>query len=476
MNNQKLPPILILIFLTSWLNTIIFAQTKENVIDSLMKSLSQRGQFNGSILVVEHGNLLYKNGFGKANMKNKIDFTPSTSCYIASLTKQFTAMGIMILAEQHKLDYNDPLSKYFPQFPPYADKVTLKHLLNHISGIPDYALELGLEHSGLTNTEVLKALLMQDSLNFTPGERFEYSNSGYVLLAMIIEKVSVQPYHVFLKENIFEPLNMKNTFVEDSSHPYLQERAHAYNRFGDETDYDLLTYGEGGIYSSVEDLFKWDQALYTEKLVKASTLEEAFSKVNLNDGSISNYGFGWGLGEYDGQKTTSHAGRYGGFNTYIKRFLNDRNTIIFLTNNDFKNMRAIGDAIINILYNKNYSLPKLSIADAMNLTFKVSGITSAIGQYHSLKDNKDTTYDFDESELNELGYQLLKLNKTAEAIEIFKLNVTSFPSSSNAFDSLGEAYMKHGDKELAIKNYKQSLELDPANSNALNMLEKLNKQ
>src|SRR5437868_3646554 len=240
------------------------AQTRASKIDVLMRSLSERGQFNGSILVAEHGRMIYERGFGKADVKRNVAFTPKTPVYLASLTKQFTAMAIMMLAERHQLSYSDPLSKYFPEFPSYAAKVTIRNLLNHTSGIPDYE-GLGLARPGLTNKDVSSALIRQKSLRFPPGEKFEYSNSNYILLALIVEKVSGKPYRLFLKNNIFALLGMTHTFVYDKPRPEFAGRARGYNRFGDDSDYDLLTYGEGGIYSTVADLFKWDQALYTEK-------------------------------------------------------------------------------------------------------------------------------------------------------------------------------------------------------------------
>lgn len=451
------------------------AQSKSAVFDTLLHTLAARGQFNGSVLVAERGRVIYENAFGEADFKNHIAFTPATPCYLASLAKQFTAMAVMILEEQHKLSYLDPLSQYFPDFPAYARKVTISHLLNHTSGMPDYA-RLGLERPGLTNNDVLAALLHQDSLDFQPGEKYRYSNSGYVLLAMIVEKVSGQKYGAFLKRYIFDPLGMNHTFVRDESHREISGAARGYSRFGDDDDYDLLTHGEGGIYSSVDDLFKWDQALYTEKLVGSRTLSEAFAKPTLNDGSASNYGFGWAIAEYNGETIFAHAGRYGGFNTYIKRFPRERNTIIFLTNHDFKDMGTIGNALIGILYNTPPTLPKLSVAEAMARTYAAKGLAAALEQYRALKEHNDTTYDFRESELNELGYHLLNLDRTADAIVILGLNAQAFPSSWNVYDSLGDAYMKNGDHDLAITNYRKALELNSEDSNAASALRGLDKK
>jgi CubicO group peptidase (beta-lactamase class C family) len=447
-------------------------QTKSAQVDKLIRALAQRGQFSGSVLVAEDGRIIYQRGFGQADSKRGIVFSPQTPTYLASLTKQFTAMGIMMLAEQHKLSYNDPLSKYFPEFPSYAQKITIRHLLNHTAGIADY-VGLGLERPGLTNKDVFDVLMRQDSPRFAPGEKWEYSNSGYILLGLIVEKVSGQPYRLFLKRHIFAPLGMNHTFVYDKSTPDVTARARGYNRFGDDSDYDLLTYGEGGIYSTVTDMFKWDQALQTEKLVKRSTLDEAFTCGKLNDGSLTNYGFGWAISEVNGEPIQSHGGRYGGFNTYIKRFPNERATIIFLTNRDFKNMSAIGNALISVLHDQPYNLPKLSIAELLYRVYRTNGISAAVKEYRRVKAASDPAYDFSESELNELGYELLAKNEVTGSIEILKLNAAAFPSSWNVYDSLGDAYAKNGDKQLAIENYQKSLELNPGDSNAATMLKKL---
>jgi CubicO group peptidase (beta-lactamase class C family) len=461
-------PVILIVLITG----TALGQTRAEHVDEFVRRLAQRGQFNGSIAIAEQGRTIYQRGFGKANLTTKLAFTPDTPTYLASLTKQFTAMAVMMLMERHQLSYNDSLSKFFPEFPSYAQQITIRHLLNHTSGIPDY-VALGLTHKGLTNQEVLSALVRQPAPHFTPGEKWEYSNSGYILLALIVEKVSGQPYRLFLKRNIFMPLGMNHTFVYDGTQPRPPIHARGYNRFGDDSDYDLLTYGEGGIYSSAADMLKWDQSLYTEKLVMRATLAEAFARGKLNDGSLTNYGFGWAITESNGEPVQSHAGRYSGFNTYIKRFPNERSTIIFLTNHDFKNMSAIGNALIGILHEQPYTLPKLSIAELIYRTHRAQGIAAAVKQYRTLKEPADPAYDFAESELNELGYELLAQQKFSDAIEILKLNVEAYPSSWNVYDGLGEAFMKNGNRQLAIENYKKSLALNPDNSNASEMLKKL---
>ena len=200
----------------------------------------------------------------------------------------------MILEEKGKLSYDDKLSDYFPEFPEYAKNITIHHLLTHTSGIFDYFKKRQYRNN-LTNDDVLKFLTKQSETDFEPGTEFSYSNSGYVLLSLIIERVTKIPYHKFLKENIFVPLGMENTLVFDESKPEVPNRAVGYKSNGKLNDYKILTTGDGGIYSTIEDLFLWDQALYTNKIVSKETLKSGYKPVKLTNGEKKNYGYGWGL-------------------------------------------------------------------------------------------------------------------------------------------------------------------------------------
>jgi tetratricopeptide (TPR) repeat protein len=248
-----------------------------------------------------------------------------------------------------------------------------------------------------------------------------------------------------------------------------------YDMFGEKNDYNILTVGAGGIYSTVEDLFKWDQALYTEKLIKQSTLKEAFTPCKLNNGKKSNYGFGWGIQKSRKGKIVGHAGGLAGFRTYIERQLKKKNTIILLTNNGNSKLPSIRKAIANILKDKHFDFPKISIASSLHHTIKTVGINAAIRQYYDLKEKKSNRnrYNFNEFELNILGYHLLEKNKFKEALEIFKLNVKEYPNSWNVYDSLGEAYMKSGNTKRAIKNYKRSVQINPKSRSGIEALKKL---
>ena len=289
----------------------------------------------------------------------------------------------------------------------------------------------------------------------------------------MVERVSGRRFAVFLTEKILKPLGMSDTFVYDGTPHDKNSTAAAYDQFGNIAGDDALLTGSGGMYSSVDDLLKWDQALNTERLVRQSTLDEAFTPGRVKEGR-STYGFGWNVEAQDGRTFVWHQGATGGYRALIERRLAEKITVIILTNKGNSKRLEINNAILNILNDKPYAFPRRSIAEAMYDTISKRGIQDAIKTYESLRVANDNSYDFSESELNALGYQLLSGNhKANEAIEVFKLNTDAYPRSSNAFDSLAEAYQVSGDKALALKNYKKAVELDPTNLHAVDMLKKL---
>jgi CubicO group peptidase (beta-lactamase class C family) len=451
------------------------AETPEHAdaIDKLMTTLHERGQFNGAVLVAEHGDVLYRRGFGKADVSAGTAFAPDTLSDIGSVTKQFTAMAIMMLAERGRLSYDDLVSKYIPEFSgaSHLGRITVRQLLTHTSGIPDYG-DLGIDDSGLSQTSLIAALVKRDANVSTPGMKYRYSNVGYALLAIVIQKVSGHPFSDFLAQEIFVPCGMTNTFVYDGWFVKRSGMAVGYDTFGQvDNGGPTSKPGDGGIYSTVDDLFKWDQALNTEKLVTRSTLAEAFTQARVEEGK-STYGFGWNVG-FDGtNKYIWHTGSHAGFRAFIERRLDPQSTVIMLTNMGNSNRLEINAAIQNIFAGKPYVLPKRSGAQALYRTIHESGIQTAIQQYQVLK--RGNEYDLGESELNSLGYQVLYGDRNASgAIEVFKVNSSEHPLSSNTFDSLAEAYEVNGERDRAIVSYGIAVTLDPSNGHAKEMLRKL---
>jgi len=444
-------------------------------IAALMTTLSERGQLNGAILVAQEGEIIYRNAFGKSNFQTGADFTPETPSNIGSLTKQFTAMAIMILAERNKLKYDDPVAKYIPELSraTHLSKVTLRHLLTHASGMPDYG-DLAIDDSGLSQQALIAAILSKDDVLSKAGQKYQYSNPGYALLAIVVDRVSGRSFGDFLEKEIFQPVGMSSTFVYDGRRKNRVRAAVGYGQFGQVDDAaPTQIAGDGGIYSTVDDLFKWDQGLYAQKLVRQSTLDEAFTAGRVEEGH-SPYGFGWNVAEDASGKYVWHTGSQAGFRAFIERRLGPRITVIMLTNRGNSKRLEINAAIQNIFAGKSYVFPKQSGAEKLYRVIHESGLQAAMKTYEGLKAARDANYDFGESELNTLGYQLLYGDKkTNEAVAIFRLNTAEYPASSNAFDSLGEAYAQNGQKDLAIQSYQTAVKLDPTNGHAESMLKQL---
>ena len=444
-------------------------------IDELMRYCQSHEMFNGVILVKQAGETIYEKAWGLADLRDGRKLTTDTAFYLASVSKQFTAMGVMLLVERGQLSFDSKLSEFFPEFPAYADDVTVQDLMTHTSGIPDHFRLLDGGADRLTNRQVLEALTAVPELDFEPGTRFSYSNGGYVLLAMIIAKAADQPFPEFMKENIFEPLDMDRTLVYDESRPEIVNRAVGFDPYGGLDDYTILTTGAGGIYSTVGDLSKWDDALYGDKLISPATLERAFSPTRLNDGEVSDYGFGWGIRTIDGRKIVGHSGGLNGFRTLIMRDLERRNAVIMLTNfGDTMDFGELSRQIAAILNGKRVTMPKAPVGLYLARVIEEDGLAAALVAYDEIRSqSEDSAYDLVESQLNNLGYHYLERGQTDTAIVFFKMNVEAYPDSFNAYDSLGEGYMAKGLSRLAIASYARSLVLNPDNQNALTMLMRL---
>jgi CubicO group peptidase (beta-lactamase class C family) len=446
------------------------AQNKAAEMDKLMNQAHINGVFNGSVLVAENGKVIYRKAFGYANKETKQLLKPEFCFDLASVSKQFTAMGIMILKERSKLSYDDKITKYFPEFPAYGKDITVRNLLNNTSGMPLY--QSFTTKNNLTNAEILKIIEEREALDANIGERYVYNNAGYVMLGLIIEKVSKMSLAEFLKENIFQPLKMKNSLVGDTPKIDLKNRALGYSVIGALDDYEVGHTGSTSMFSNVDDLFLWDQALYTEKLVSKKTIEEAFAPVILNDGSLSNYGFGWFLTPE--KKSVNHSGSDFGYRTFIRRDLDKKNTYIWLTNaGNAITKDVMNVAIENILASKPYEMPRISVISEFQKALEVHSVDDAITITAKSIQSNPNLFMMDDAAINELGYKYLNENKLADASSIFKFNVVLNPNSSNVYDSLGEIYLLQKDTVNAIVNYKKSVGLNPDNANAKKVLKKL---
>ena len=338
---------------------------KADIIDSIFSTLQVKGGFNGCVLYGEKGRLVFKKAYGYDDYKIKKRLTTSSSFQLASVSKMFTAMAIMILKEEGQLDYDDSIRQYFPELP-YTG-ITIRHLLNHRSGLPDYmhfSDNLWDQDKPLTNNDMIRIMAgNKPPRYFSAGNGFDYCNSNYALLASIVERITNKPFGQFISEYIFDPLSMDDSFIyqleEGQEIPQYVPVGVAGHRSGrslprvEQNHYQNGVVGDKGIYASVEDLFKWDQALYRGLLVSDETLKEAFSPGSPKISKWKdNYGFGWRI-RADRPKTVYHYGWWKGFRTYFIRDLYQEKTIIVLTNTT----RSLSAAVLyDILDSKRFEL------------------------------------------------------------------------------------------------------------------------
>jgi len=292
--------------------------------------------------VVKDGRLVYKRGFGMANLDYDVPNTPSTRFNLASVSKPFTAFSIALLAQQGKLSLDDDIRKYVPEMPKYDETVTIRHLIHHTSGIREYEAlvffgGLGTDRA-LSSKAILNMLARQKNINFKPGSKYQYSNSGYHLIGIIVERVSGKSLRAFAEENIFKPLGMKNTLFFDNRFEVVKNRAHGYQVGPDKSIkarsslHDLV--GAGGVLSTVEDLYLWDQNFYEPKVGNKELISMLTTPGTLNSGEKMDYAFGMWRGEYKGLPLIMHSGNLGsGYRARIHSFPEQKFTVIALSNN-----------------------------------------------------------------------------------------------------------------------------------------------
>jgi CubicO group peptidase (beta-lactamase class C family) len=326
-----------------------------------MNAAHEVDAFSGTILLARDGKPIVSRGYGMANIELDVPNTPETVFRLGSVTKQFTAMAIMMLQDRGKLSVNDPICKYLSDCPAAWQPITIRNLLTHTSGVMNYTdlPTFGKTAVSPMTTGEMIALLRDKPLEFAPGEKFNYSNSGYYLLGAVIEKASGKSYADFLQENIFTPLGMKQTGYDVSAR-IIKNRAEGYVRQGGQffnaSYMDMtLPYSAGALYSTTGDLLLWDQALYAEKLVPRKALDEIFTPFK------SNYGYGWNISKQFDHREISHGGGIYGFATEIARYPDDKLTVIVLSNVQGAPAGKIANDLAAIYFGAKYEIPKTRV-------------------------------------------------------------------------------------------------------------------
>jgi CubicO group peptidase (beta-lactamase class C family) len=340
-------------------DTLKFREQSKKI-HSFFEKLHHNYNFNGTVLVGKEGHVLYKEAFGWADIPHKKDSLQTASVFqLASVSKQFTAAAILKLSEEKKLHLNDNIQKFYPEFP-YSG-ITLKMLLNHRGGLGNYTYfseKYCDRYTPLSNQDVVQMMITnRPAPYFFPDKRFDYSNTGYVLLAAIVEKVTGKTFKEYMEEEIFAEAGMKNSFIYDIHHPDAFNYVNGHKAFRSRTYPDYLdgTTGDKGVYSTVEDLFKWDHILYTEKILKQSTIDSAFVPGSKNLKGPFNYGYGWRTYTFkDGKKMIYHGGWWNGYKSFFLRDINHHVTVIILSNMENSGFRNL-DELFDIIYERKPS-------------------------------------------------------------------------------------------------------------------------
>lgn len=381
---------------------LTFGQNRIKKIDSLLIALHANGNLNGNILIAEKGKVIYKKSFGNANEITKQKLNENSIFELASCSKQFTAIAIMILKEKGKLNLDDTISKFIPELANYKN-ITIRNLLNHTGGLPDYMdlLDSLFDKSKIATNKDIIALFskVQPKILFEPNTKYEYSNTGYALLASIIEKTSGKSYADFLNMNIFKPLKMTRSLVytrrfaprniENYALGYIySDSLNKYILPDDLAETKSVMWldgivGDGCVNSTINDLMKWDRALYTNKLLSKNGMEEVFKAGVLNDKTKTNYGFGWEIeNNKEFGKIVSHGGGWPGYVTYIERHITNDKTIIILQNHNDVSIPI--KFIRSILYNK----PLPTTKTRTELKIPAEQLQKYVGTYEISKDFK----------------------------------------------------------------------------------------
>ncbi|MFD2871916.1 serine hydrolase [Mucilaginibacter ximonensis] len=473
-------------------------------IDSLVNSLNKEHALSGNVLIAQDGKVIYRHAYGPAVVNDGRPVNDATTFLLASLAKPFTATAILQLKEKGKLKLDDAVIQYLPDFP--YRQITIRQLLTHTSGLVDLQIFEAPYKADtakvFSNADVIPAIRAdQHALLAQPGEKYSYSNTNYALLVLIVEKISGRAFPDYLQRYVFGPASMTHTYIRTQlidQRPNDSNRSENYDFPGYAPDHlvpakSIKKYrislvnlggllGPDGVASTEEDLLRFDEALYSNKLLKPATLQEAFTPGKLTNGQPAAGGGGklaWyqGLGWMILRDTTDgkvvfHPGGNIGAVTILLRNIDKRQTVIVLDNETHRGVHETGVDLLNLLNGRQLVAAKRSAATAYVRALYAKGTDYAVSRFNSLRSDTAAYY-LNENEFNSLGYELLNDGHREQALEVLRMTTLLYPNSWNAFDSYGELLLALGKKEEAIEMYQLSLRLNPHNEGGRKVLQQL---
>ncbi len=473
-----------------------------NEINEILATLHSEKSFNGNVLIAEKGKIIYEKSFGLANFETGHKLNPESIFNIASISKTFTGISILILEEKGLLNLKDNIKMYFPDFSYHH--ITIENLLTHTSGlyrIQSKLIRERIDQKGLTNSDLFDVYKnLRPAQYFESGTGYKYANTNYILLALIIEKVSKLPYHVFIQKNIFEKAGMKNTFLKKSRVPKrLQNNIVSYYRkpkwLSDtlinvdsikEDKEEKLTfinnYGESAIHTTAIDLLKYHTKLQNGDIISPTALSKMYKPYKLNSGETyvvnpkSNYpslsGLSWRIAKDDRSgQTVFHAGGIRGGRSFLIRNITKDKVVIMLTNNDLTDRHTFTFPM-RILSGLPYQVDKKSLPKWFSLEYSKNGIKSALEIYRS-HENDENFEPFIDWDFEEIGTELIEKKAFNAAVEVYKLYAEKYPHDEFSWSLLGDAYYALNNNKEALQNFKKSLNLNPENKHVINMIQQL---
>ncbi|UCC13026.1 MAG: serine hydrolase [candidate division WOR-3 bacterium] len=449
----------------------------EKTLEYLEKAVTDES-FSGTVLIAKDGKLLLKKAYGLANRSFQVPNKIDTKFNLGSMNKMFTGVAVLQLVQKGTLSLQDRIIQHVPDYPntEIAEKVTIHQLLTHSSGLGHYWTD---EFNRASKDRFKKVedyipLFADQQLLFEPGTQYSYSNAGFMVLGLIIERVTGEDYFDYVMRNIYEPAGMINTDAYETD-CVVPNYAVGYTTFGAEpgtVKNNLFMHvvkggPAGGGYSTVEDLLSFSNALLGHKLLSPKFTRTVLTG-KVDAGTNSRYGYGFRERFENGHRIVGHGGGFPGISSRLNMYVDLGYTVAILSNSD-QGSQALKVFIEELLVGKTQYTKNIELTDAVLEHLTEHGYEAGV-EYFEKKREGGTV---NENTVNRYGYELLSKGNTSGAIAVFRFNVYLYPESSNVYDSLGEAYMAVGDTQLAIENYERSLELDPNNINAVEMLKKL---
>jgi CubicO group peptidase (beta-lactamase class C family) len=476
--------ILLLIFILLTFSCILIKpQTLQQKLDKyLVEYQTNKNIASISAGVLKKGKIIWLDSYGYADLVHHIQANPKTIYRVASISKVITAVAVMQLVEQKKINLDDDALKYIPYFPPKKWKFTVRQILQHTAGLRNYKDGEFNNITSYSSTQEVVDLMSKDPLEYKPGTKFLYTTLGYNLLAAVIENVSRMKFTDYLKKYIFQPADMKFTFSKFHSE-IMMNKALGY----DKNNYRILQNAPisdvsikmagGGLISTPEDLLKFSNCLLDGKLIKLTTLDSMLVPTKLPDGKILESGLGFEIKtDNNGKQFFGHYGHGTGFMSLLAIYPKDSLAVVDLINTVDRTIGSPAENLAAITLGKPFPIPKKSLADKMMEITIHKNLDAAISFLNIIKKDSTEVYNLTSDEFNSFGYDLLKIQHSADAIRWFQLFENEFPANISALIGTGDSYYHNGNKGIAMKYYRKALIMDSSNNYSIRMIKKLEEE